>query len=230
MSKKYALAAQKRDRAGKGVARALRRENKVPGVVYGDNKEPVMISMEANPVRLEYLKGHMSTNLCELKVGNDTILTLARDIQLNPVTDRVEHVDFMRVTPKTKIHVKVPVHFINQETSPGIKAKGVLNVVEHEIELICLANDIPEAIEVDLAAANIGTHIHISDVTLPKGSKPKINDRDFAVCSIVEPTVYIEPEPVAAEAAPAAAAGDKKADAAKGDAKAPEAKKPEAKK
>ena len=230
MSKKYALAAQKRDRAGKGVARALRRENKVPGVVYGDNKEPVMISMESNPVRLEYLKGHMNTNLCELKVDNDTILTLARDIQLNPVTDRVEHIDFMRVTPKTKIHVKVPVHFINQETSPGLKAKGVLNVVEHEIELICLANDIPESIDVDLSTANIGTHIHISDVTLPKGAKPKINDRDFAVASIVEPTVYIEPEPEAAAAAPAAAAGDKKADAAKGDAKAPEAKKPDAKK
>lgn len=230
MSKKYALAAQKRDRAGKGVARALRRENKVPGVIYGDSKEPVMISMEANPVRLEYLKGHMNTNLCELKVDNETILTLARDVQLNPVTDRVEHIDFMRVTPKTKLHVKVPVHFINQETSPGMKAKGVLNVVEHEIDLVCLANDIPEAIEVDLGNLNIGGHIHINDITLPKGAKAK-NDRNFAIASIVEPTVYIEPAPAegAAAAAPAAA-GDKKADAAKGDAKAADAKKPEAKK
>ncbi len=221
MSKKYALAAQKRDRAGKGVARALRRENLVPGVIYGDNKEPVMISMEAKPVAIEYLKGHMSTNLCELKVGNDTILTLARDIQLHPVTDRVEHVDFMRVTPKTKLHVKVPVHFINQETSPGLKAKGVLTITEHEIDLVCLANDIPEQIEVDLSTANIGTHIHINDIKLPKGAKPR-SERNLAIASIIEPTVYIDPEPAAegeaAEAKPAA------------DGKKPEAKKPDAKK
>lgn len=221
MSKKFTLAAQKRDRAGKGVARALRRENKVPGVIYGDGKEPVMISLDANPVRIEYLKGHMTTNLCELKVGNDTVLTLARDVQLNPVTDKVEHVDFMRVSPKTTIHVKVPVHFINQETSPGLKAKGVLNVVAHEIDLICKASDIPEAIEVDLGKLEIGKDIKISEVTLPKGSKPKIHDRDFAVCSIVEPTVYTEVE-VTAPASDAEVAA--KAEAAKGDAKAAPAK------
>ncbi len=227
MSKKFTLAAQKRDRAGKGVARALRRENKVPGVIYGAGQDPVMISMDANPVSIEHLKGHMTTNLCELKVGNDTVLTLARDVQLNPVTDRVEHIDFMRVSPKTTIHVKVPVHFINQETSPGLKAKGVLNVVAHEVDLICKASDIPEALEVDLGALEIGKDIKISEVTLPKGSKPKIHDRDFPICSIVEPTVYTEVE-VTAPASDAEVAA--KADAAKGDAKKPEAKKPEAKK
>lgn len=222
MSKKYTLAAQKRDRAGKGVARALRREKRIPAVIYGDNKPPVMISMEENPVRLEHMKGHMKTNLCELKVDNETILTLVRDIQCHAATDKIEHIDFMRVSPKTSIHVKVPVHFLNQETSPGLKAGGVLNVVEHEIELICAASDIPEAIEVDLGAVAIGGDVKISDVKLPKGAKPKISDRDFPIASIVEPTVYVEPEPEAAPAAAAPAAG---ADAAKADDKKPEAKK-----
>lgn len=235
MSKKYTLAAQKRDRAGKGVARALRRENKVPGVVYGDGKEPLLISMESNPLRIEFLKGHMSTNLCDLKVGNDTVLALARDIQLNPVSDKIEHVDFMRVSPKTRITVEVPVHFINQDTCPGIKAKGVLNVVSHEIEVICAASDIPEAIEVDLGKLEIGKDIKLSEVTLPKGAKPKAQGRDFAICSIVEPTVHVEAEVAAPAAeAEAAKAGDAKAGDAKagGDAKAPaaDAKKAEAKK
>lgn len=225
MSKKYTLAAQKRDRAGKGIARALRRENRIPAVIYGDSKAPVMISMEENPVRLEYMKGHMKTNLCELKVDNETVLTLVRDIQCHAATDKIEHIDFMRVSPKTTIHVKVPVHFINQETSPGLKAKGVLNVVAHEVELICAASDIPEALEVDLSAVQIGGDVKISDVKLPKGSKPKINDRDFPIASIVEPTVYTEVEVTApasdAEVAAAAAdkAGDKKADDKKPEAK-----------
>lgn len=227
MSKKYALTAQKRDRAGKGVARALRRENKVPAVIYGDNKEPVMISLPEKDVRLEYLKGHMYTNLCDLKVDSDSVQTLVRDVQLHPVTDKIEHIDFMRVSAKTTIHVKVPVHFINQETSPGLKAKGVLNVETHEIELICKASDIPEYVEVDLASANIGTHLHASDMALPKGAKLKVTDRDFAIASIMEPKVYAEPEPAAAAPAEGDAA---KADAAKGDAKAADAKKPEAKK
>lgn len=233
MSKKYTLAAQKRERAGKGVARALRREKKVPGVIYGDNQPPVMIAMEENPVRLEYLKGHMTTNLCELKIGNDTVLTLARDVQLHPVTDKVEHIDFMRVSPKTKITVKVPVHFINEDKCPGIKAKGVLNVVEHEVELICSAADIPEALEVDLSPLNIGGDVKISGVKLPNVAKPKIHDRDFTICSIVEPTVYTEIEITApasdAEVAAAAAGDAAKAGDKKPDAKAAE-KKPEAKK
>lgn len=226
MSKKYQLAAQKRDRAGKGVARALRREDRIPAVIYGDHKAPVMISLAANPVRLEHMKGHMKTNLCELKVDNETVLTLVRDIQCHAATDKIEHIDFMRVSPKTTIHVKVPVHFLNQETSPGLKAGGVLNVNEHEIELICAASDIPESIDVDLSNLNIGGDIKISEVKLPKGSKPKIHDRDFTIASIVEPKVYTEVEITApasdadVAAAAAAAAGDKKA----------EEKKPEAKK
>lgn len=230
MSKKYTLAAQKRDRAGKGVARALRREDKVPAVIYGDNKAPVMISMAANPLRLEYLKGHMKTNLCELNVDNETVLTLVRDIQLHPVTDKIEHVDFMRVSPKTTIHVKVPVHFIGQDVSPGLKAKGVLNVSEHEVELICKASDIPETLDVDLSKLEIGQDIKISQVTLPKGSKPKITDRDFTIAAIMEPKVYVDneitaPASDAEVAAAGAAAGDKKGDAKKPDAKKPEAKK-----
>lgn len=218
MSKKYALAAQKRDRAGKGVARALRRENKVPAVIYGDNKPPVLISLDANKVHLEHMKGHMKTFLCELSVDSQTVLTLVRDIQLNPVTDRIESVDFMRVSPKTTLNVKVPVHFINHEASPGIKAKGVLTVMAHEVELTCGANDIPEALEVDLTGLEIGAHIHLKDMKLPKGAKAA-STKDVAVASILEPKVYSEPEPAAEGAEAAAPAADAKADAKKPEAK-----------
>jgi large subunit ribosomal protein L25 len=229
MSKKYTLAAQKRDRAGKGVARALRRENRVPAVIYGDNKPPVLISLEDNQVRLEHMKGHMKTNLCELKIENETILTLVRDIQRHAATEKIESIDFMRVSPKTTIHVKVPVHFINQEKSPGMKAKGVLTVMAHEVELICNASDIPEALEVDLSEAEIGTHLHLTDIKLPKGAATPKVARDIAIASILEPKVFVEEETDAA-AAPAAAAAAPAADAKKGDAKAADAKKPEAKK
>ena len=183
MSKNFALKAEKRERAGKGVARALRREDKIPGVVYGDHKEPVMISMPAKEVGLEYNKGHMFTTLCDLDVSGDKHLVLARDIQLHPVTDRVLHVDFLRVSPKTKLNVMVPVHFINEEECPGIKEKGILNVVRHEVELTCAATTIPEAIEVDLTPFEIGDAIKISAASMPQGAIPAITDRDFTIAT-----------------------------------------------
>ena len=187
MSKNFALKAEKRERAGKGVARALRREDKIPGVVYGDHKEPVMISMPAKEVGLEYNKGHMFTTLCDLDVSGDKHLVLARDIQLHPVTDRVLHVDFLRVSPKTKLNVMVPVHFINEEECPGIKEKGILNVVRHEVELTCAATTIPEAIEVDLTPFEIGDAIKISAASMPQGAIPAITDRDFTIATIAAP-------------------------------------------
>lgn len=207
MAKNYALTAEKRDRAGKGVARALRRELRIPAVIYGDGKEPVMISMVEKDITLQYLKGYMSTHLCDLTVDGAKQLCIARDVQIHPVTDRVEHADFLRVTPKTKIAVEVPVHFINQEASPGMKAAGVLNIVSHELELMCSATDIPEFIEVDLTGVEIGDSVRMDKAKLPKGAIPTIDDEDHVLATIAAPKgAKADEEADAAVAAAASAA------------------------
>ncbi len=224
MTKHYPLSAAERDRAGKGVARALRRENRIPAVIYGDHQAPVSISLPIKETTLEYQKGHMLTNLCDLELGGKKQLVLARDVQLHPVSEAVLHVDFMRVSPKTKITVEVPVHFLNEETCPGIaRDKGTLNVVRHEIEIVCQATNIPESIEVDLASFEIGDAIKISAAKLPSGAAPAIADRDFTIATIAAPRKLLEEEDaenaVKSEADAAAAAE------AEAKAKAEEAKK-----
>ncbi len=205
MSKNYALKADQRDRVGKGAARALRREGKTPAVIYGDNKEPVKITLDANTINVEYLRGHMFTTLCDLDVGSDKHLVLARDIQLHPVTDSVEHVDFLRVTKKTKIAVDVPVHFINEDKSPGMEEKGILNVVRYTIELLCSATHIPDQIEVNLEGKEHGDSINVSDATLPDGTTPIIDDRDFTIATLLAPRKI---EDIEAEEAAEAAEGE----------------------
>ena len=208
-SKRYALAAQKRERAGKGIARQLRRENRVPAVIYGDNKAPVIISLPEKEMRLEYMKGHIFTNLAEIDLEGDKFLALVRDVQLNPVSDKIESVDFLRVGPKTKTNVNVPVHFTGYETSPAGKAGGVLTVAYHEVELRCIVTDIPEAVEIDLSKAEFGTAIHLKDVTLPKGAEAA-NRENITIASVTEPKEFVENEITApksdAEVAAAAAA------------------------
>jgi large subunit ribosomal protein L25 len=223
MTKHYALSAEQRERAGKGVARALRRENKIPAVIYGDAKEPEAIALPVKEITMEYHKGHMFTNLCDLTVGGKKQLVLARDVQVHPVNDTVLHVDFMRVTPKTTIVVHVPVHFKNEENCPGIKNKGSLTVVRHDLELICKATEIPEEVVIDLTPYDIGDSIKVSDITLPNGTK-SASQRDVSIATISAPRMLLEEEDAlnaekaaaeaekaAAEAAAAAAAeGDKK--------------------
>lgn len=224
MSKHYTLTATKRERAGKGVARALRREDLIPAVIYGDHKEPVMISMPVKEVSIRYFQGGIKTHICELTVDGKKETVLARDVQLNPVTDRVEHVDFMRVGPKTKLVVDVPVHFVGQEASPGMKAKGILNIVHHNLELRCAAGDIPEALEIDISAADLGAALKLSAIKLPKGAEIMGHKgEDITVATIVAPTVK------AADAAADAAAATPAAPAA-GAKAAPAAAKPAAKK
>lgn len=196
MSTNYALAAAKRDRAGKGIARALRREGRIPAVIYGDSKEPLNISLVSNDANVEYNRGHMFTTLCDLEVDGDKHLVLARDVQLHPVTDNVQHIDFLRVTAKTKITVDVPVHFINEEKSPGLDEKGILNVVRYTVELRCSATHIPELIEVNLEGKEQGDSVNISDASLPDGVTPVIDDRDFTIATIMAPRKMEEPEPV----------------------------------
>lgn len=187
MTKHYALSAAKRDEAGKGVARALRREERLPAVIYGDNKAPVTISLPAKEVGIEYYKGHMFTTLCDMDIDGEKIQVLARDVQLHPVRDTVMHVDFLRVSNKTRLKVNVPVNYINYEDSPAAQAKGVLNVVRHEVEVFCLAKNIPDAIDVDMSGFDIGDAVKISHANMPEGAKPVIDDRDFTLVTISAP-------------------------------------------
>ena len=205
MSKNYAMKAEKRDRAGKGIARSLRRAGRSPAVIYGDNKEPVKISLDANETNVEYNKGHMFTSLCELEVDGKKNLVLARDIQLHPVNDVVEHVDFLRVTKKTQIAVDVPVQFINEDKCPSIEGKGTLNVTRHTVELLCSATNIPDHLEVSIEGKEHGDAVKISDANMPEGSKPVIDDRDFTIATLIAPKTAEQEE---AEEAAAAEAGD----------------------
>lgn len=209
MSRNYSLSAQKRDRAGKGMARAVRRNEQVPAVIYGDNKEPQIIALPMKDMTLTFQKGVMKTHLCDLTVDGVKHLVLARDVQVHPVNDRVMHVDFLRVTPKTTIEIAIPVHFTDIDNCPGIKTdKGVLNVINHAIELICQATSIPESIEAPLTNLKIGDAVKLSDIKLPAGVKVPKGSEDDALATIVAPTVYVETAaPVAAVADAAAAAG-----------------------
>lgn len=198
MGKAYVLNAEKRERAGKGIARAIRREGKVPAVIYGDKKETVSISLPGNELIREYKRGHMWTSLCDMKVGGESYKVLARDIQFHPVNDQILHVDFLRVTNKTKLTVSIPVHFLNEEESPGMKDGGVLNIVRHEIDLVCSAMNIPDNIEVDIGALEIGDSIHVSDITLPEGTHPS-DEHEFTIAGVVAPRAVVEEDEEEAE-------------------------------
>lgn len=207
MSAHYALKAEQREQAGKGAARSLRREGKIPAVIYGDKKEPVKVILDMNTINVEYNKGHMFTTLCDLEVEGKKHLVLVRDVQLHPVTDIVEHVDFLRVTEKTTIAVMVPVHFINDELAPGLKKKGTLNITRHEVEVIVQAQNIPEHIEVNLEGKDYGDAVKSSNAKLPKGAKFVINDRDFTIATIIAPKTSDEDDAPAADGAAAPAEG-----------------------
>lgn len=200
MSHTYILVAQAREQAGKGVARSLRREGKSPAVVYGANKAPVKISLDDNKLNVTYNKGHMFTNICELDLDGKTEKVLARDIQLHPVTDRVEHVDFLRVTAKTKLAVMVPIHFIDEEECPGLQRQGVLNVTRHEVEVVCKAMDIPEAINVSLKGIEFGQAVKWSHAVVD-GVEPVITDRDFTIATMLAPKVGDDDEDEAGDEA-----------------------------
>ena len=217
MTKHYALSATKRERAGKGVARALRRDAQTPAVIYGDNKTPVTISIPTKETNVEYNKGHMFTTICDLDVEGEKHSVLARDVQLHPVTDNVLHVDFLRVTDKTTVTVAVPVNFINQEESPGIKNKGVLNIIRFDVDLVCKARSIPESIEVDISSFDIGDSIKISAATMPEGAKPAIADRDFTLASIAAPRIVLDDEPAEGEEGAEGAEGETAEGAAEGE-------------
>lgn len=187
MSDLETMTAQRRDRAGKGAARATRRAGMVPGVIYGEKQPPLSIAIERRVFVKRLENPSFMSTLVDLDIDGETHRVLARDVQLDPVTDVPIHVDFLRIGKDTTVTVAVPVHFVNEEASPGIRAGGVLNIVRHEIEVDCRQDAMPHEIVVDLTGAEVGDSIHISAVTLPDGVTPTITDRDFTVATIVAP-------------------------------------------
>jgi len=202
MSTENTISAESRDRVGKGAARAVRRAGRVPAVIYGDKKDPVLISLEPRALRKQLDTGHFFSTVYTVDVGGTAERALPRDCQFHPVTGDAMHVDFMRVSKATRTNVMVPCVFLNEEESPGIRRGGLLNVVRHEIELICGVDDIPEQLDIDLTGLDIGDSVHISAITLPEGVQPTITDRDFTIATIAAPSRTIEEEEEAeAEAA-----------------------------
>ena len=200
MSEQLTLPAETRDRAGKGASRALRREGRVPAVVYGDKKEALSVHVEEKLLTKMLSTGHFMNSVVMVEVGGKPNRTLPKAVDFHPVTSRPIHVDFLRIGEHSKVNVNIPVRFDNEEDSPGLKRGGVLNVVQHEIELICDAAEIPDELHIDLTGLDIGDSIHISQVTLPKGAKAAIDDRDFTVATVVAPSAMkAEEDETAAE-------------------------------
>lgn len=200
------LKASTRPTGGKGAARAVRREGLIPAVIYGGGEAPVAISVDHKIAQSLIFAGHFLTTQFEIDVDGAKTRVLPRDYQLDPVKDTPLHIDFLRLKAGQQIRVEVPVHFINQETAPGIKRGGTLNIVRHTVEMLVPADNIPEAITADLAGLDINDSLHISAVPLPANCKPVIAERDFTVATIVPPSgMKDEPAPAAAAAAPAAA-------------------------
>ncbi len=207
MSQYTTLVAQPRDRAGKGVARATRRENRVPAVIYGGKEPPVLIALEKKDLERRVHSATFFTRLFEIELGDAKHRVLPRDVQLHPLTDHPTHVDFLRVGAGVTIDVAVPVEFINQDASPGLKRGGVLNIVRHELSLRCPVEHIPEHITIDVTGFEVGASIHISHVQLPEGVTTVIKDRDFTVATVTAPSGLKSADAAedAAEAASAAA-------------------------
>jgi large subunit ribosomal protein L25 len=187
MSETLTLPAETR-RAGQGASRALRREGRVPAVIYGSNEEILTIHVEAKELARQLGTGHFFNSIVEVELDGKKVRTLPKDVAFHPVNDRALHVDFLRLSANSKVHVEVPVHFINEAASPGLKRGGVLNIVRHELELVCDPESIPEEIAIDVTGREIGDSIHISHVSLPAGSASAITDRDFTIATIVAPS------------------------------------------
>lgn len=201
MSDQLTLAAETRDRAGKGASRHLRREGRVPAVIYGDNKEPVSIHLNERELMKALNTGHFMNSVVMIEGTGAAIRTLPKDVQLHPVTDRPLHVDFFRIGEHSTVHVNVPLHFVDEELSPGLKRGGVLSIVRHEIELIVDAALIPDQIVVSMKGFDVGESVHISSVALPTGAKLAIEDRDFTVATITAPSALKSAEGASADEA-----------------------------
>jgi large subunit ribosomal protein L25 len=192
MSESYTVKAEAREKVGKGAARNLRRNGKVPAVIYGDKQEPLPIAIDYKETFLRLHSGGFLTTVATIEVGGQQIRVLPKDYQLDVVKDTLVHVDFLRVSAKSVVTVRVPVHFENEDEAPGIKAKnGVLNIAEHDVNVQAPAEGIPDSFTVDLTGLDIGDSVHASQLKLPKGVT-LVDDSDFVIASIVAPQAEIE--------------------------------------
>jgi large subunit ribosomal protein L25 len=188
MSDQLTLSAESRDRVGKGASRALRNSGRVPAVIYGNNEDPQAIHVEEKLLVKALMTGHFMNSVVMIEVGGKEVRTLPKDVAFHPVNDRPLHADFLRIGEHSEVHVAVPVHFTDEALSPGMKRGAVLNIVRHELELICDAASIPDEITISLTGLDVGDSIHISHVTLPAGSRSSITDRDFTIATLVAPS------------------------------------------
>jgi large subunit ribosomal protein L25 len=198
MSDQLTLPAEARDGLGKGASRALRRDGRVPAVVYGEKKDPLSIHVEEKLLSKMLSTGHFMNSVVMIDFKGKAHRTLPKAVDFHPVTSRPIHVDFLRIGEHTKVHVAVPMRFDNEEESPGLKRGGVLNVVVHELEIVCDAAHIPNEIHISLEGLEIGDSVHISEVKLPDGVTPANTDEDFTVATIVAPSAMKAEEEEAA--------------------------------
>src|SRR6266853_5020697 len=190
------LSAEPRPIAGKGAARATRRSGRVPGIVYGDHQEPVLISLEPRALARALARPGFFATLVDVSIDGSTHRTLPRDVQYHPISDAALHIDFMRVAAGAQVTVMIPVVFINHERSIGLRRGGILNIVRHGIEMICSVDNIPERVVVNLDGLDIGDSIHSGQVEMPAGARPVIQRRDFTIASIAASSaVKEEPAP-----------------------------------
>ena len=188
MSDQLTLSAEAREGVGKGASRFLRREGRVPAVIYGNKEAPSGIHIEEKALMKALMTGHFMNSVIMVDVGGATVRTVSKDVQFHVVSGRPLHADFLRISEHSEIHVNVPVKFIDETLSPGIKRGAVLNIVRHDLELICDAALIPDEIQISLKGLDVGDSIHISSVALPAGAKSAITDRDFTIATIVAPS------------------------------------------
>jgi large subunit ribosomal protein L25 len=226
MAEAKSIVATVRSGIGKGAARSVRREGRIPAVIYGGGDPAEPIALDYRDLNRLIYAGHFLTTIFEIDIEGAKQRVIPRDYQLDPIKDQPLHIDFLRLKTGTTVRVEVPVHFINHEVCPGIKKGGSLNVVRHVIEMRVPAESIPEAVTVDLSTLDIAESLHISAVELPQGCKPTITDRNFTIVTLVPPVVVAE-TPAAASVAAAPAKGGK---AAAKPAAAPAAAAPAAKK
>jgi large subunit ribosomal protein L25 len=211
------LAAATRGGTGKGAARSVRREGRVPGVIYGGGEKAEPISVDFKEINKHIYSGHFLTSIFEIEIDGRKERVLPRDYQLDVVTDKPVHVDFFRLKAGSRVRIGVPVHVVNRELSPGIKKGGTVNLVLHSVELLAPADAIPESITIDLAGLDFYDAVHMSTLKLPEGCRPADTKTDYTVVNIVPPTVFQEEAPAGAAAtaaAPAAAAAPAKGAAA----------------
>jgi large subunit ribosomal protein L25 len=211
------LSAEPRASAGKGAARAMRRAGRVPGIIYGDEKEPMPISFEPRELSRALGRAGFFATIVDVSIDGAVLRTLAREVQYHPVSDTALHVDFMRVGAGARVNVSVPVSFVNHENSPGLRRGGILNVIRHAVDIVCSVEIIPDRVVVDLSGLEIGDSIHLEKVTMPEGVRAALGSRDSTIASIAASSAVREEALAAAQTvAPteeAAAAGTPAAEA-----------------